>query len=168
MAQDTQMKAILFRHGHKSLAPLTDPDLTEKGFEQSRALLNKISNDLLPVPTHCWVSEKVRTKQTLDAAIQNYKPQTNQKTELDVRLHHETLPQFRARIQKFISDITNRKNENETHFICTHYDWIEESLTMIDSDQNLNSHQFASWAPGQYLIFDIRDGIWNYVSQGVL
>ncbi len=60
-----------------------------------------------------------------------------------------------------------RSNANEVHFICTHYDWIEEALTLINSDKNLNSFEYSGWSPAQFLVFEVSDGSWKVGQKGV-
>lgn len=160
------MFVVLFRHAHKGVTPPQDPTLSPKGYEQAARLKDLIFNGVLPIPTHCWVSEMMRTKETLDHAIQHYRPKVHLREELNVRTMLEELSQFRGRIQKFVNEITARASTKEAHYICTHYDWIEESMSIIDCNKDLNSSEFASWAPGQYIVFDVRDGIWTYSSRG--
>lgn len=166
------MILILFRHGHKGMTPFQDPDLTPKGFDQAHDLVTQIENETLPKPTHCWFSDMIRTKQTLLKAIEKYQPTTHQKSELNIRSHAETTQMFYARIQKFYNDLVLKQKTNEVHFVCTHYDWIEESLAFITSDKNLNSFEFSNWSPGQYLIFEIdsseKSEVWKVLNKGVL
>lgn len=166
------MILIIFRHGHKGITPLQDPELSPKGFDQSQILCDQVEQGLLPKPTHCWFSEKIRTKQTLLKVIEKYKPQSQSKSELNLRSHNEQLQEFRLRIQKFCSEISKRGKTSDVHFLCTHYDWIEEVLTLIDADKNLNSFKFSNWSPGQYLIFEIQSNDpsenWKVLQKGVL
>ncbi len=166
------MILILFRHGHKGQTPFQDPDLTPKGFDQALDLIAQIEQGLLPKPTHCWFSEMIRTKQTLQKAIEKYQPLSKQKSELNVRRHTEMAKAFHTRIQKFCADLVSKQKPEEVHFLCTHYDWIEEVLTLINSDKDLNSFEFSSWSPGQYLVFEIdsseKNEPWKVLKKGVL
>jgi broad specificity phosphatase PhoE len=170
------MILILFRHGHKGQTPFQDPDLTPKGFDQALDLVTKIEQGILPQPTHCWFSEMIRTKQTLQKVIEKYQPKNFQKSELNIRNHigakSETTQDFRTRIQKFCNDLVSKQKPSEVHFICTHYDWIEEVLTLINSDKDLNSFEFSNWAPGQYLVFEIESSDkyqpWKVLKKGIL
>lgn len=166
------MILILLRHGHKGLIPFQDPDLTPKGFDQALDLVTQIDNGILPKPTHCWFSEMIRTKQTLLKAIEKYQPRALQKSELNIRSHTETAQIFHARIQKFCHDLVLKQKLEEVHFICTHYDWIEEFLTLIDADKDLNSFEFSNWSPGQYFVFEInssdKNDPWKVLTKGVL
>lgn len=166
------MILILFRHGHKGLSPMNDPDLTAKGFEQAEILVDLIEKSSLPKPTNCWYSAKIRTQQTLLKAIEKYKTVSTCKKELDLKSHAESAADFRHRIQKFCSEMAARGAQNEVHFACTHYDWIEEALTLIDADKDLNSFEFSNWSPGQFLIFEIlssdKNEPWKVLRKGVL
>lgn len=166
------MILILFRHGHKGITPLTDPDLSAKGFEQAEILVDLIEKTILPKPTHCWFSDKIRTRQTLAKAIEKYHPNAALIKELDVKGSTESTNEFRLRIQKFCHDITSKGSQNEVHFVCTHYDWIEEVLTLIEVDKDLNSFEFSNWSPGQFLVFEIlssdKNEPWKVHQKGVL
>lgn len=166
------MILILFRHGHKGLSPMNDPDLTLKGFEQAEILVDLIEKTTLPQPTHCWFSPRIRTQQTLAKAIDKYKTVSICKKELDLKSPRESLVDFRHRIQNFCSEIVARRAQNEVHFICTHYDWIEEVLTLIDTNKDLNSFEFLNWSPGQYLAFKLlssdKHTLWKVSNKGIL
>lgn len=162
------MVVIIFRHGHKEFSADENPALSAKGHEQARNLEKLIQNKILPAPTHCWFSEKQRTQQTLQSCFKENQVFTFEKPELNHRSNKEDIPTFRKKIQKFIHEISRRNNQKEIHFICTHYDWIEESLTIIDSDKDLTSHELGNWAPGQYIQFEVHDYVYHYIKKGVL
>jgi len=161
------MIIVLIRHGHKGSTPISNPELTEKGHEQSLALAEIVQQGRLPKPTHCWFSDKIRTQQTLSEVIVRNSPVTFEKPELSTRHHTETSTVFRQRVQNFLTSIEQRSNANEVHFICTHYDWIEEALTLINSDKNLNSFEYSGWSPAQFLVFEVSDGTWKVGQKGV-
>jgi phosphohistidine phosphatase SixA len=166
------MILILFRHGHKSLTPFEDPDLTQRGFDQAENLVAQIESGILPTPTHCWFSEKIRTRQTLSKAIEKYHPVTKIQPDLNVRSHSESHKEFKHRIQKFLLNISAVCKATDVHFVCTHYDWIDDGLTLINTDKGLNSFEFSSWQPGQYLAFEIEstdhNDAWKVLKKGVL
>ena len=151
---------------------MNDPDLTAKGFEQAEILVDLIHKTTLPQPTHCWFSARTRTQQTLAKAIDKYKTVSTCRKELDLKSHLESVADFRHRIQMFCFEMVARGAQNEVHFVCTHYDWIEEALTLIDADKDLNSFEFSNWSPGQYLAFEIsssdKNDPWKVSKKGVL
>ena len=162
---------ILLRHGHKSMDPPENPNLSAKGHEQAHQLLKMVQDNALPVPTVCLYSDKIRTKETLNDLIENFKPKHEIKNELNLREMNETAQQFRARVQKLVNLYTYQasqpENKNQVVYACTHYDWVEEAMTVIDSDKNLTSYEFAGWSPAQYIEFQIGDdGIWMFKSRG--
>lgn len=162
---------ILFRHGHKSMEPPENPSLSAKGHEQSRKLLEMTKGKVLPAPTVCLFSNMIRTKETLHDLIENFKPKSELKNDLNLRDLKETSQQFRARVQKLINFYTFQaaqpENKNQVVYACTHYDWVEEAMTVINCDKNLNSYEFAGWAPAQYIEFKItEEGIWQFKSRG--
>lgn len=162
---------ILLRHGHKSMEPPENPSLSAKGHEQSRKLLEMVQGKVIPPPTVCLFSNMIRTRETLHDLIENFKPKTELKNELNLRELNETSQVFRARVQKLVNYYTYQasqpENKNQVVFACTHYDWVEEAMTVINCDKNLVSYEFAGWAPAQYIEFKItEEGQWLFLSRG--
>lgn len=162
------MLIVIFRHGHKEFSTDFDPNLSPKGFEQSAALLKAIQENKLPRPTHCWYSPRKRTRQTLEKAIEFYKPSTSLKIELDVRESEESRADFKKRILQCLNELEQKSSHKDCYYLCTHYDWLEEFLLAVNSNQDFNQPQFWTWAPADYMIFDIQDGIWNFQNKGSL
>jgi hypothetical protein len=65
------------------------------------------------------------------------------------------------RIQKFISYL---EKQTGVIFLCSHFDWIEEFLIQVPCDQDL--FRYGSWAPGQYMVFEIQEGLWHLEKHG--
>lgn len=162
------MLIVIFRHGHKEFSADFDPNLSPKGFDQSTALLNAVQADKIPQPTHCWFSPRKRTRQTLEKAIDFFKPVTALKNELDVRASEETLADFRKRITACLNELEQKSSHKDCYYLCTHYDWLEEFLTTVNSNKDFNQPQFWTWAPADYMIFDVQDGSWNFQTKGSL
>jgi phosphohistidine phosphatase SixA len=165
------MILILLRHAHKGLTPFEDPDLSTKGFEQAQILADLVATNKLPKPTQCLYSDKIRTRQTLAQVVETWAPICLRKPELNMRSHKETQSEFRGRIQKFCSQLVSQSKFSDVCFLCTHYDWIEEVLTLINSDKDLNSFEYLNWSPGQYLVFEIsKEAVapWIVMQKGVL
>lgn len=166
------MILVLFRHGHKGITPMNDPDLSASGFEQADILLEQINAKILPIPTHCWFSEKIRTEQTLSQVINKLNVVSKKTLALNLRAHTESLNDFKNRIQKFCAGLVQKNKPDEVHFLCSHYDWIEEVLALINCDKDLNSFEYSNWPPGQYLVFEILSNDhtepWQLIKKGVL
>lgn len=162
------MQFILIRHGHKSSHPLNDPELSEKGIEQSQLLFDHVEKGLLKKPTHCWYSDKIRTRQTLGEVIARLNPIVFEKNELSTRSYDESPTHFKQRVQKFITELEQHKASQEVHFVCSHYDWIEEALLCLNTDKNLNTFEYAHWSPGQYLVFEWNQTFWKVLNSGEL
>ena len=166
------MQLILLRHAHKGLTPAADPELSAPGFKQALKLVEVIEQKKIPPPTKCWVSEKIRTKQTIEAASQKYKSAVESSDLLNLRSFSETAAEFHLRIKKMITMVNKTaadlKSEAQTHYLCTHYDWIEEALVFIPSPTDLTSYEFASWAPAQYIHFEILDSLWSVKAKGAI
>ena len=135
------MKFVLFRHAHKGLMPFEDPELSPRGFTQAAAILNLIQEKVLPPPTRLCVSPRRRTSQTLYPVSRALGLQMETVPGLDQREGTETSAEFRARITSFVKDLRSA-GESEIVYACTHYDWIEESMGLIDCDRDLSSFEF--------------------------
>jgi len=158
------MKFVLFRHGSKGFTPFEDPELNAQGFQQSIKIAELVKANGLPKPTHLFVSPRRRTSQTFYPVSKEFSLEMQIKEELDLRQSGESQSEFRARIQRFLNFVAGQNNE--VIFACTHYDWIEESLTVIDCDKNLNSFEFSHWTPSQFLIFEIDNSGWKVLKKG--
>ena len=136
------MKFVLFRHGSKGFTPFEDPELNAQGFQQSIKLAELVKSNGLPKPTRLFVSPKRRTSQTFYPVSKEFSLDIQIKDELDLRQPEESQGEFRSRIQGFLDFVAGHEqspakpDKDEVIFACTHYDWIEESLTLIDCDKN--------------------------------
>lgn len=163
---------ILLRHAEKGITPFEDPHLTHKGFQQSEALLNEVQRHRLPIPTQLWASTKIRTSQTLQPTAQHFRLQAETTDLLNLRQSNESPSRFRERIELFCKKITLSAAENSApaiHFACTHYDWIEEAMTLINCDKDLNTFEFLHWAPAQYIVFQLPSIFsepWKFIRLG--
>ena len=159
------MKFVLFRHAQKGITPFEDPELSLKGFEQSAQLVDLIKNKSLPTPTFLFVSPKRRTSQTLYPISKHYSLTPQISDLLDQRRHDENTLQFRQRVQLFLNELELQKSD-EIVFGCTHYDWLEEAMALIHCDRDLNTFEFAHWAPTQFVIFEIQNSVWKFAGKG--
>lgn len=162
------MKVILIRHAQKGITPYEDPSLTEGGLLQAEHLCQLAKKNIIPNPTHAWVSPKTRTYQTLKALCEDcgIRPQITES--LDQRNSNESSVDFRKRVSHFLNQLELRASEfsREIHILCTHYDWIEEGMTLINSDKDLNSFEFSHWSPTQFVVFEIQNSLWKVVGKG--
>lgn len=159
------MKLVLFRHAQKGIMPFDDPELSPQGFQQSLQLTNLIKNATLPQPTQLLVSPKRRTSQTFYPTSKEFSLSLKINPDLDQRNNEESSSQFRQRVQDFLNAIEDSPTQ-EIVFVCTHFDWIEEAMTMIECDKNLNSFEFSHWSPTQFLVFEIEKSIWKVLRKG--
>ncbi len=162
------MKLVLLRHAQKGITPFDDPHLTEAGFLQNEALGQLVLKEILPRPTHLWASPKIRTGQTLKATAEICKISIQVDDLLDLRSPEETAAQFRKRILALLHQTDGHagKAPHEVHYFCTHYDWIEEAMTLINADKDLNSFEFSHWTPTQFIVFEIKEALWRVLKKG--
>lgn len=160
------MKFVLFRHAHKGILPFEDPDLSPQGHLQAEQISRDVSAGKIPAPTRLLVSPKRRAGQTfLPVAQERGLPLTVQSA-LDQHLSGETTSEFRDRIRIFINSLTAQFSGADVIYACTHYDWIEEAMSLIPSDRDLNTFEFSHWSPTQYLVFEVGADQWTYLQKG--
>ncbi len=162
------MDILLFRHGQKDLTPFDDPHLTAEGFRQADNIAELVLKKLLPAPTELWVSEIIRTHQTLAALSKMLNIPTVKKPELNLREDGELRHSFQKRVHKLIEQLSvsaGKSSVSSCMYLCTHYDWIEEAMALIPSDTDLSTFEFAHWAPAHYVQFKIEAGLWKVVQK---
>ncbi len=160
------MKFVLFRHAHKGIMPFEDPELSSKGLEQSVRIPELIKNKTLPKPDQLWISPKKRTSQSFYPCSKEFSITMKVQPDLDQRLSEESGLEFRKRVQSLINEISSQHQTNTTVFACTHYDWIEEAMTLISCDRDLTSFEFSHWAPTQFIAFDVQNDVWKFLAKG--
>lgn len=155
------MKVYLFRHGQKNSLPFEDPDLTAFGHQQAQKLADLIlSGDLLK-GTQFLASPRVRAQSTLRPASLICQTSLQIVSDLDQRTSYESAEAFRARINQSLHSLEKKFAKNDVIYLCSHHDWIEESLSLIPADTDLLDSRYWSWRPAQYMHFDVVDGLWH-------
>lgn len=154
------MKVYLFRHGQKDSLPFEDPDLTGFGHQQAAKLAELIRDGSLLKGTQFLASPRKRAQSTLRPAAEFCKSPVQAISDLDQRATFENSDVFRARIQQILGSLEKKFSDNEVIYLCSHHDWIEESLSVIPSDTDLLDPRYWSWRPAQYMHFEIIDGLW--------
>lgn len=162
------MKFILFRHAHKGNSPYDDPELSPQGFKQASDLLALVKAGTIPLPSQLLVSPKRRTSQTFYPISKEFNLPSKISIDLDQRSAQESTAEFRKRVLHFMGDLESFGPSNSVIYACTHYDWIEESMTLINCDKDLNTFEFSHWSPAQYLVFENQDGLWKFLKKGIL
>lgn len=151
------MMWVIFRHGEKQIQGF-DPELTPKGHTQAQAILEKVKAGKLPKPNAIYVSTKKRTTQTLEPLAKQFRMKPQIKVELTERVPGETQEKFRFRIQEFLVKLLLLHQDNEVIYLCTHFDWVEEFLTVIESDSDLT--RYTNFAAAQYILFEKKE-LWH-------
>lgn len=156
------MKVYIFRHAQKDVDFTGDPDLTSSGHEQAEKLLNKVIKNELPTPTLLWSSPKKRTFSTFAPLANHLNIKIHAHADLHEQLRGENLNQFRQRIGKVLDAASEQKNQ--IIFICTHYDWLAEMVSVVNSDLDMGHPSLASWSPAQHIGFDVEeDGFFRFI-----
>lgn len=157
------MKTVLFRHAERQSNGLTNPPLSPRGEEQASKLAAMVGAHLLPQPTKLLSSPRIRARQTLLPLSLALNCEIQVASELDERQNYESAQQFSTRIEKFLQQLPNQQG---IIFFCTHLDWIEEAMTLIPSSSDLTKNDYATWSPGQYMEFEVSDGLWDLQTFG--
>lgn len=163
------MRFVLFRHAHKGLLPFEDPELSLPGFEQAvrlPGLLKSPPDTALPRPTRLMVSPRRRASQTFYPLAKELQLPLTVQAELDQRQNTESGAEFRRRVQEYLQRLPRESAPHEVIFACTHYDWIEEAMNLINCDRDLNSFEFSHWSPTQYAAFDAGAEPWKFLQKG--
>jgi broad specificity phosphatase PhoE len=154
------MKVYLFRHGQKDSLPFEDPDLTSFGHQQANKLAELIRNGDLLKGTQFLASPRKRAQSTLRPAATLCQAPLQVASDLDQRTSFENADVFRARIQQTLNSLEKKFSTNDVIYLCSHHDWIEESLSVIPADTDLLDPRYWSWRPAQYMHFEVQDGLW--------
>ncbi|MGZ3744901.1 MAG: histidine phosphatase family protein [Pseudobdellovibrionaceae bacterium] len=155
------MKVYLFRHGQKESFPFEDPDLTSFGHQQAIQLANLIRSGDLCKGTHFLSSPRLRAQSTFKPAAELCGSPLQVTAALDQRTAYESAEVFRSRIQHLLNSLPENFSEKDVVYLCSHHDWIEESLSLIPADTDLLSPPYWSWRPAQYMYFEVVDGLWT-------
>lgn len=160
------MKFVLFRHAHKGILPYDDPELSIQGFEQAVRISTLIKRQSLPLPTHLFVSPKIRTSQTFYPTSKEFNLKIELQPDLDQQSSRENRLDFKKRVQHFLQQTQFSEQADSVIFACTHYDWIEQSMTLINCDKDLNSFEFLHWSPAGHIVFEIQSNKWILINKG--
>jgi phosphohistidine phosphatase SixA len=141
-----------------------DSSLSAQGFAQARNLANLVQNKKLPVPTHMYCSPRKRTHETLSFLAEQARIKITKTPLLDLRTSAESTKDFRLRIQEFLVgfqlDVPDSATKPPTVYVCTHQDWAEEFLTIVESSTDLTQPKYGIWPSGQYMYFAKTD-LWH-------
>ncbi|OYZ23243.1 MAG: hypothetical protein B7Y39_05475 [Bdellovibrio sp. 28-41-41] len=158
------MNFILFRHAEKSSEMVADSSLSPNGFNQARNLVQLIQSKKLPPPSHLFCSPRKRTSETLSFAAEQMRLKITSSPLLDLRTENESSKDFRLRVQEFLVgfqlDIPDNAKNPPTVYVCTHQDWAEEFISIIESSTDLNQPKYGIWPSGQYMFFAKTD-LWH-------
>jgi phosphohistidine phosphatase SixA len=154
------MKLYLFRHAEKASPFHPDPSLSDSGMQQAMALLEKVKNAELPRPTHLWVSPRLRARQSFQALSNGLQLPFQIFEGLDEKMGGENRHQFRERIDKILQ---NASTQTGVLYICSHYDWLEESLQLIACDTDLMHEIQSHWTPLQYVGLQLKENTFEFL-----
>ncbi len=152
------MKIILFRHAEKAYSTSNNPPLSERGNQQANRIAELISAGKIPRPDVLLCSPKIRTFQTLLPVSALLKIEIKQMKELDERLSTESSAQYFQRVQNTISWLGHQKSNV---LLVTHFDWLEEAMTAIPCDTDLNQEKYHAWGSAHYMNFSLNGDVWQ-------
>lgn len=158
------MQFVLFRHAEKSSVGAQNPGLSPRGLAQAQRITELTNEGQLPTPTRLLASPLLRAQQTLLPVAENFKKTLEIINDLNERQNSESHDQFRHRIQRFLRWV---ETQTGLFYVCTHLDWLDEAMTLITADVNLNQDRYSHWAPAAHICFDINEsGLWVVEKQG--
>lgn len=166
------MKVVILRHATRSASGMGDSPLNNLGLLQAQKLARDLLSPAgpLPHPTHLWASPKLRSQQTLAPLSLTTGIALKIDPRLDERHSGESANAFVARIQDFLDDIAALEPNPETCvYFCTHLDWLEEVMPMLDSDMS-DIEIASSWSTAEFRIFRLEgargEQLWKLKTRG--
>jgi phosphohistidine phosphatase SixA len=152
------MHILLFRHAEKVHAATANPPLSQRGLHQAEKIADMISQGLIPAPELLFSSPKIRALQTFSAISKQFNIEIRQVAELDERQSSETSGQFFTRVKSYLAWL---RSISQNAYVVTHLDWVEEALTLIPCDVDLQQEQYHVWGPAQFMHFEKQDDLWG-------
>lgn len=157
------MKLYLFRHAQKAMDFSGDPDLTPEGHAQASKLLDRVLKHELTAPTELWVSPKKRTLSTFRPLSKHFGLELQGQEALYEQKSDESISMFRARIQRTLESLTEKKS-NDVIYLCSHYDWVVEAMHIIPCDTDLTGSEYSHWNPCQYIQLEAdAEGLFHFI-----
>lgn len=160
------MIIYLFRHGERtSRLSGSEPDLSTVGRIQADHLRSWVQSQTLPQPDQLWASPRIRTQNTLQPLSDVLQVPIQNIVALDERSGAESNLRFRERVERLLEQA---RQQSGVLFLCSHFDWLEEAITLIPADQDLVADPGPLWAPGAFVGFNVTDDIWKVRQKGQL
>lgn len=162
------MKIVLLRHATRSTTGLGDSPLTLLGLAQAEEFGTKAATarDHLLKPTHVIASPKQRARQTLEPLAEKSGIALKIDPRLDERHQNEPAQTFTHRMREILAEVEAIEGQPEpVIYLCSHLDWLEQAVTEISTDLT-ELEAAASWQTCEYRIFNVEDGLWQFVRRG--
>ena len=165
------MKIVLLRHATRSAMGLGDSPLTLLGLAQAEEFGTKAATAQvqLPKPTHVIASPKQRARQTLEPLAEKTGIALKIDHRLDERHQNESAQIFTHRLREILAEVESIESNSVTPepaiYLCSHLDWLEQAVTEISTDLT-DIEAAASWQTCEYRIFNVEDGLWQFVRRG--
>ncbi len=154
---DEHMRVLLFRHAEKQVIGTANPKLSPVGLQQAEKILSEVSAKKIPTPQVLLVSPRIRTQQTFEPLSLSVNIKLSVSPFLNERTSEESVADFRLRIQEFLVLLQMDYTNNECIYLCTHYDWIETFLSVIECSTDLLQTKYSHWGTAQWMLLDKTD-----------
>ena len=154
------MKVLLFRHAEKANDGTANPPLSREGLNQARRLVEEVSAKKLPKPKALLSSPRLRAQQTFKELSLGTGIPVQVNPLLNERAPTESPLDFRRRVQEFLVSFQLDFNSEDCVYLCSHLDWIEEFLTIIESPTDFSAPQYSHWSSAQWMMLE-KDEIWE-------
>lgn len=156
------MKIYLFRHAEKASLFHPNPGLSQGGERQAQRLAERVRASEMPRPTQLWVSPKKRAQLSFQPLAEQYELRLDIKEALDEKRNDENRESFRARIGELCRGLAGQEG---IIYVCTHIDWLEESMDFFSGERSWESEIPSHWSPLQYLALQEREGLFDFIEQ---
>lgn len=161
-----RMSIYLFRHGDRtSRSPDSEPELSATGLRQADFLADWVERGTLPTPSSLWVSPRHRAQQTFTPLSRRLAVPIETLQDLDEQTGREGAQRFRERVNAVLE---RAEAQSGILFLCSHFDWLEEAVSLISADEDLIANPGPLWAPGSFVGFDIENELWRVRQKGQL
>lgn len=158
------MQIYIFRHAEKNQMDFSggsyDPGLTQFGAKQATMIAQLVNDQSLLKPSLIFTSEKKRAIETFRPLAEQHQHTIRKHPGLNERMNSETSFQFRNRVDQFTLELMRNNTKNKVIYCCTHYDWIEEFLTLDIFNKDLGT--YSNWAPSSYMFFEVQNNLWQF------
>ncbi len=156
----------MVRHGEKAfMSGPQGPVLTPSGEKQAEAFARLWLPRVQGKNCGLYISEKIRTRQTLAPLATNLGVALQTDARLNERSHAETEAEFYRRVLQCLLQIESQQPPKDFVFFCSHYDVLETGVQVLE-DKASSPFPKPYWRPTTFAHFLFSDGQWQWLATG--